>query len=78
MLQIYNVTFYNLQDIVVTSSKNVKLQPSAGHPFEPLCIFEKFSDTGVTVAASLTLKQQPVIRDRIIGEVNKFINLIDL
>ena len=42
------------------------------------CICDRFSDTGVTVAASLTLKQEPIIRDIIIGEVHKFINFIDL
>jgi hypothetical protein len=43
-----------------------------------LCIYDRFSDTGLTVAASLTLKQEPIIRDIVIGEVHKFIKLIDL
>jgi len=43
-----------------------------------LCICDRFSDAGVTAAASLTLKQEPIIRDIIIGEVHEFINLIDL
>ena len=43
-----------------------------------LCICDRFSDTGVTMTASLTLKQEPIIRDIFIGEVHKFINVIDL
>jgi len=43
-----------------------------------LYICDRFSDTGVTVAASLTLKQEPIMRDIIIGDIHKFTNLIDL
>ena len=42
-----------------------------------LCICDRFSDTGVTVAASLTLKHEPLTRDIIIGEVYEVTNLID-